>query len=148
MTHSKPRASTATTSLKGPHEGSLIRPVALVAAVLGGAAIGAWFVLNVRQPLRVPPGSSAGSNVLLITIDTLRADAVGAYGNATTQTPWIDRLAAGGARFSQAHAQTVVTLRLPVALPGHRPAPPGGSHRPPPGEDRAPGQPAGRRGWA
>jgi len=45
-------------------------------------------------------------------------------------------------------AQTVVTLRLPVALPGHRPAPPGGSHRPPPGEDRAPGQPAGRRGWA
>jgi hypothetical protein len=49
-------------------------------------------------------------NVLLITIDTLRADAVGAYGNAKAQTPWIDRLAVGGARFSQAHAQTVVTL--------------------------------------
>jgi arylsulfatase A-like enzyme/Tfp pilus assembly protein PilF len=52
----------------------------------------------------------AGLNVLLITIDTLRADAVGAYGNAKAETPWIDRLAAGGVRFSQAHAQTVVTL--------------------------------------
>ena len=52
----------------------------------------------------------AGLNVLLVTIDTLRADAVGAYGNAKAQTPWIDRLAAGGVRFSQAHAQTVVTL--------------------------------------
>jgi len=51
-----------------------------------------------------------GLNVLLITVDTLRADAVGAYGNAKTQTPWMDRLAAGGVRFSQAHAQTVVTL--------------------------------------
>ncbi len=49
-------------------------------------------------------------NVLLITVDTLRADAVGAYGNAKAHTPWIDRLAQGGVRFSQAHAQTVVTL--------------------------------------
>jgi arylsulfatase A-like enzyme/Tfp pilus assembly protein PilF len=52
----------------------------------------------------------SGLNVLLITIDTLRADAVGAYGNAKAQTPWIDRLAAGGVRFSHAHAQNVVTL--------------------------------------
>ena len=49
-------------------------------------------------------------NVLLITIDTLRADAIGAYGNRTVSTPWIDRLAAGGVRFTQAHASTVVTL--------------------------------------
>jgi choline-sulfatase len=49
-------------------------------------------------------------NVLLITIDTLRADAIGAYGNRTVSTPWMDRLAAGGVRFVQAHASTVVTL--------------------------------------
>jgi arylsulfatase A-like enzyme/Tfp pilus assembly protein PilF len=54
-----------------------------------------------RQPAR---------NILLITIDTLRADAVGAYGNRTVSTPWIDRLAAAGVRFAQAHASTVVTL--------------------------------------
>ena len=49
-------------------------------------------------------------NVLLITIDTLRADAVGAYGHKAAATPWLDRLAAGGIRFATAHASTVVTL--------------------------------------
>jgi len=49
-------------------------------------------------------------NVLLITIDTLRADAIGASGNQQVSTPWIDRLAAGGVRFTAAHASTVVTL--------------------------------------
>ena len=49
-------------------------------------------------------------NVLLITIDTLRADAVGAYGQAGGVTPWIDRLASAGARFTNAHAHNVVTL--------------------------------------
>src|SRR6266516_1789194 len=52
----------------------------------------------------------ASQNVLLITIDTLRADAVGAYGNRSVATPWMDRLAAGGVRFTAAHASTVVTL--------------------------------------
>jgi arylsulfatase A-like enzyme/Tfp pilus assembly protein PilF len=49
-------------------------------------------------------------NVLLVTIDTLRADALGAYGNATVSTPWIDRLASEGVRFDHAHSHTVVTL--------------------------------------
>jgi arylsulfatase A-like enzyme/tetratricopeptide (TPR) repeat protein len=48
--------------------------------------------------------------VLLITIDTLRADALGAYGNATVSTPTLDRLARDGVRFSRALAQSVVTL--------------------------------------
>ncbi|MGH9346844.1 MAG: sulfatase-like hydrolase/transferase [Vicinamibacterales bacterium] len=48
-------------------------------------------------------------NVLLITIDTLRADAVGAYGQSGA-TPWIDRLAAAGVRFDEARAHNVVTL--------------------------------------
>jgi arylsulfatase A-like enzyme/Tfp pilus assembly protein PilF len=51
-----------------------------------------------------------GLNVLLITVDTLRADAVGAYGQPGGVTPWIDRLATGGARFTNAHAQNVLTL--------------------------------------
>ena len=52
----------------------------------------------------------AAPNVLLITIDTLRADALGAYGNPSVSTPWIDRLAAAGVRFTQARASAVVTL--------------------------------------
>jgi len=51
-----------------------------------------------------------GLSVLLVTIDTLRADALGVYGNPRSETPWIDRLAREGARFESAHAQNVVTL--------------------------------------
>ncbi len=54
-------------------------------------------------------------NVLLITIDTLRADAVGAYGGRTP-TPAIDRLAAEGVRFEFAHAHAVTTLPSHASL--------------------------------
>src|SRR5580765_3802517 len=50
-----------------------------------------------------------GQNVLLITIDTLRADALGSYGGPAI-TPALDRLAADGVRFDFAHAHAVVTL--------------------------------------
>jgi len=48
-------------------------------------------------------------NVLLITIDTLRADALGSYGGRAA-TPALDRLAGEGVRFDFAHAHAVVTL--------------------------------------
>jgi len=48
-------------------------------------------------------------NVLLITIDTLRADALGCYGGPAA-TPALDRLAREGVRFDFAHAHAVVTL--------------------------------------
>ena len=50
--------------------------------------------------------------MLLITIDTLRADRVGAYGGGTL-TPTLDRLAARGVRFTRAHAH------VPLTLPAH-----------------------------
>ncbi|MGH9381269.1 MAG: sulfatase-like hydrolase/transferase [Thermoanaerobaculia bacterium] len=49
-------------------------------------------------------------NLLLITIDTLRADALGFAGNPEAATPVLDRLAARGAVFSNAHAHAVITL--------------------------------------
>ncbi len=52
----------------------------------------------------------SGLSVLLVTIDTLRADALGCYGRVGGETPWIDRLAAAGVRFDLAHAHNVVTL--------------------------------------
>lgn len=75
-------------------------------AVAGAVAALLWLDRTRPRPVRRDPGLS----VLLITIDTLRADAVGAYGNKTVATPWMDRLAREGARFEQAHAQNVVTL--------------------------------------
>ena len=48
-------------------------------------------------------------NILLVTIDTLRADALGSYGGRAA-TPNLDALAAHGARFTFAHSHAVVTL--------------------------------------
>ena len=50
-----------------------------------------------------------GQNLLLVTIDTLRADALGAYGGPAA-TPALDALARAGIRFTFAHAQAVLTL--------------------------------------
>jgi tetratricopeptide (TPR) repeat protein len=65
-----------------------------------------WSWLFAPREVRREPGL----RVLLITIDTLRADAVGAYGNPRAHTPWIDRLAAAGIRFAEARAHNVTTL--------------------------------------
>ena len=50
------------------------------------------------------------SDVILITIDTVRADAVGFGGNSRVKTPFLDRLASEGIVFANAHAHNVVTL--------------------------------------
>ena len=54
----------------------------------------------VDLPATVP----RGQNILFITIDTLRADHVGAYGYARATTPTLDALAADGALFENAWA--------------------------------------------
>jgi arylsulfatase A-like enzyme/Flp pilus assembly protein TadD len=90
----------------------------LVVAV--GAVIGALLGSTVAGcgPRRGPSTSRAvhgalrEHNILLITIDTLRADRVGAYGSGGL-TPVIDRLAASGIRFSRAFAHA------PLTLPAH-----------------------------
>lgn len=50
------------------------------------------------------------SNLLLITIDTLRADRVSCYDSTHLQTPHIDGLAAEGVIFTRAFANTSTTL--------------------------------------
>ena len=62
-----------------------------------------------RRPPQADLHPIANQNVLLITIDTLRADALGSYGGPAA-TPALDRLAADGVRFDFAHAHAVVTL--------------------------------------
>lgn len=52
-------------------------------------------------------------NVLLVTIDTLRADHLGAYGYDRIETPRIDGLAKRGALFRQAFSV------VPLTLPSH-----------------------------
>jgi choline-sulfatase len=52
-------------------------------------------------------------NVLLVTLDTVRADRIGAYGYATAATPALDRLAREGLRFADA------TTQAPLTAPAH-----------------------------
>jgi arylsulfatase A-like enzyme/Tfp pilus assembly protein PilF len=97
------------------------RVVAALALSVAAAAVVAVLLKRTGTPtVRRDPGLS----VLLVSIDTLRADALGCYGRAGAGTPWIDRLAAGGVRFETARAHNVVTLpshanilsgRLPTA---------------------------------
>jgi arylsulfatase A-like enzyme len=62
-----------------------------------------------------PPAAGAlrGANVLIVTIDTLRADRVGAYGSTSGLTPTIDRYAAEGLRFATTYSH------VPLTLPSH-----------------------------
>lgn len=65
-----------------------------------------WWITRERAPVFL---HSADQNVLLITIDTLRGDALGTYGGRAV-TPNLDRLADEGLQFTFAHAHAVMTL--------------------------------------
>ncbi|HUU35919.1 MAG TPA: sulfatase-like hydrolase/transferase, partial [Vicinamibacterales bacterium] len=56
------------------------------------------------------------ANVLIVTLDTLRADRVGVYGYAAARTPVLDGLAAKGARFTSATTTTPLTLSAHTSL--------------------------------
>ncbi len=81
--------------------------------------LGSLFILSLilndagaagAKPRQIP---QIPNNVLLITVDTLRADRLGCYGSRDVATPNIDRLASGGVLFSRAFAHT------PLTLPSH-----------------------------
>jgi len=83
----------------------LVSGMAGVLLVLGGAALGAF--------LRERP---TGPNLLLISIDTLRADRLGCYGYAVARTSNIDGLAAGGTLYETVIAAAPVTLPAMATL--------------------------------
>ncbi len=63
----------------------------------------AWSFANALSADRRP------YNVLVVTIDTLRADRLGVYGYSRIQTPNLDRLASSGVLFENAVAQAPLT---------------------------------------
>lgn len=86
-----------------------IPPCPRFVSVSSGVALcmilGAWVLVRAQSP--------AAPNVLLITIDTVRADHLGAYGDANAATPTLDRLAHEGVRFADA------TTQAPLTGPAH-----------------------------
>jgi len=88
------------------------KPVA-GALLLAAAALAAFLLLRPRTPDFARLRGPKDYNVILITVDTLRADKVGCYGNAQAGTPAMDGFAAAGIRFENCIAQT------PLTLPSH-----------------------------
>lgn len=73
------------------------------------------------------PFSRRPRNVVMVTIESLSADYVGAYGSPDGLTPELDRLAAEGLRFSQVYATGTRTVRGLEALSLGTPPVPGQS---------------------
>jgi len=88
------------------HPTQLARPPAKANALLSvvAAALGLGVLVG-AQPQR--------ANLLLITLDTVRADHLGSYGDKAAATPVLDRLAREGVRFADA------TTHAPITGPAH-----------------------------
>src|SRR5262245_49852554 len=56
------------------------------------------------------------TSILLVTLDTTRADRIGCYGRADAGTPALDALAARGARFERAYTTAPITLPAHASL--------------------------------
>lgn len=104
---------TPATSLTHSRTRPYLRRAFLLATLLIGVALGVWLLVRDHGAFSISPGSAAGSNVLVITIDTLRADRLGAYGNPSGLTPNLDRIAKTGVRFESAFTP------VPMTLPAH-----------------------------
>ena len=99
------------------------RPLWLVIAAIAAvvAALTSVWVLRGR-PIRTHDGTDVGTlpsgvsrerlNLVLVTLDTTRADRIGAYGAREVETPVVDRLADEGVLFEQ--AVSVAPLTLPA----------------------------------
>ena len=93
----------------------------ILALAIGAASVAGWWMLGSR-PARGASGAELGAlvgdgarlplNLVLITLDTTRADRLGAYGSTDVETPILDGIAREGVLFEQAVA--VAPLTLPV----------------------------------
>ena len=75
-----------------------------------------WLGVIAATPVSAPVSIEADTtspSVILITIDTLRADYVGAYGSKEVKTPSLDSLASDGVVFDNAYCQ------VPLTPPSH-----------------------------
>lgn len=68
-------------------------------------------LLACRGPL--PAGDATRPDIILVSIDSLRADHLGAWGYSRPTSPFLDRLAASGTRFADARSSS------PWTLPSH-----------------------------
>jgi len=101
---------------------ALAGALAALLARRGGIGLVPWaattlILLLIQLPLAGRTESSHGQrNVILVSLDTLRADHLGTYGYARDTSPNLDRLAKGGLVFEQAMSASHWTLPSHAAL--------------------------------
>ncbi len=81
-----------------------------------GLLLASFVTLGCRGPAEKVPAPSRARHLVLVTIDTLRADRVGAYGYKGAATPHLDGLARDGAMARSASAHVPLTRPSHVSL--------------------------------
>ncbi|MCK7481502.1 MAG: sulfatase-like hydrolase/transferase [Candidatus Moduliflexus flocculans] len=79
-------------------------PVAAAALLAAVCLAAAGYLVLRRGTGRTAQPAADSLNVLLVTLDTTRADRLGCYGYAGAKTPRLDALAGEGIRFARAYA--------------------------------------------
>jgi len=93
------------------------RSISAISALIVVIAIASGFwVWRRAAPPPIASGVCSRCNVLLLTIDTLRSDRVGAFGSTRGLTPTLDRLGAEGLRLTRAYASAPLTLPSHVSI--------------------------------
>ena len=100
------RGTSCTTSCPAPSGYTFILVIVAVCTTL--AAVGGWRYARASAPVSGP--------IVLISIDTLRADHLPVYGYKKVKTPAIDALAADGIVFDRAYSHAPQTLPAHAAL--------------------------------
>jgi arylsulfatase A-like enzyme len=91
--------------------------ILLVVALVAGTVGARWVDWREHSLVgRLPQAQAGAPNVLLITLDTLRADHLSSYGYERATSPNIDRLAHGGVLFEHAFANSSWTLPAHASL--------------------------------
>jgi len=105
-------AKSVSARLRKPLLAVSIIVLASIGAVVAIIRLGDHSTLERDELLPDLAGRAAGFNVVLVTLDTTRADRIGCYGYSSAETPNIDALAANGVLFEQ--AVTCATSTLPA----------------------------------
>ena len=90
-----------------------VAPALALVVVLAAAAAFSWPHLRVWTRERALARAPRPLSVLLVTLDTTRADRLGCYGHPGGATPQLDALALRGVLFRQAYAH------VPLTCPSH-----------------------------
>ena len=80
------------------------------------AGTAGWSQVRIVRETTRPRQAAGAPNVLVLLVDTLRADRLGCYGARPSPSPTLDRLAAAGVVFERATAQSSWTMPSMASL--------------------------------